>query len=116
MCRYKETIVGYVVMAASHLDKKNEKKFNIDLNQDIPVVQITYLAVHKDYERQGIGRMMVYWSIEYTKAVSQQIGCRAVLAHSERDVVGFYEKLGFKLTRDRHRDTVSMYFDVGCRE
>ena len=113
LCRYNRQIVGYLVIAAAHLDKTSQQKLNIDTYGNIPVLQITHLATHKDYERTGIGSMMVYWAIDYAISLSSKMGCRAVLANSKRDVVGFYRKLGFKRTLAPRSNEIAMHFDIG---
>ena len=40
------------------------------------------------------------------------VGCRAVLVKSEPDVVGFYEKLGFRKTSETDADLADMYLDI----
>lgn len=104
-------IVGYVVLAMDHL---NEEKHNLDIDEfgDIPALLISHLATDKRYVRRGVGSLMVGWAIKIAVFLSGIVGCRVVLVKSEPDVVGFYEKLGFKRTSKADDDLADMYLDI----
>ena len=108
-----DEIVGYVILAASHLGAEEQKSVGVDTHGTVPALLITYLATHKRHERRGIGRLMVSWSVSQAKAISRSIGCRAVTVNSEPDVSGFYEKLGFARMLKQQDEGVAMYFDIG---
>ena len=104
-------IVGYLVLAMEHL---NEKKSNLDIDEfrDIPALLISHLATDSRYVRRGVGSLMVRWAIKVAVFLSGIVGCRAVLVKSEPDVVGFYEKLGFRKTSETKSDLADMYLDI----
>ena len=104
-------IVGYVVLAMDHL---NEEKGNLDIDEfgDIPALLISHLATDSRYVRRGVGSLMVKWAIKVAVFLSGIVGCRVVLVKSEPDVVGFYEKLGFKKTSKTDADLTDMYLDI----
>ena len=107
-----DEIVGYVVLAASHLDAEDQRSVGVDTHGTVPALLITYLATHKRHERRGIGRLMVSWSVSQAKTISKSIGCRVVTVKSEPDVHGFYTKLGFARTTKQPDDGVTMYLDI----
>lgn len=109
---YKGRNVGYVVLAMAHLSKSEQKNLGIDTYGDVPALLISHLATHKEYERRGIGRNMVVWTIRYAKIISKQIGCRVVLVKSDPDVVRFYERLKFVHATLETDDQSTMYFDI----
>lgn len=60
---------------------------------------------------------MVAWATMYAHALSRLVGCRVVLVSSEPDVVGFYERFGFKKfntisTNTDVDSTIDMYLDI----
>lgn len=109
---YKGRVVGYMMLAASRLDKDKQKKLGIDSYGHIPALLISLLAVDKRYESQGIGSFMVQYAENLATTTAANIGCRVVLVNSEPDVVGFYKKLKF-VEIGKEGDHFDMYFDLG---
>ena len=56
--------------------------------------QIRYMAVAPEHERQGVGRSMIGFMEDY--AIST--GHHDVVLDAREPAVGFYEKLGYKVT------------------
>ena len=104
-------VVGYVVLAMDHPNEE-QGRLGIDTFGKIPALLISHLATDKRYVRRGVGRLMVGWASAYAKFMSGMAGCRVVLVKSEPDVVGFYEKLGFKKTSKARADLTDMYLDI----
>lgn len=73
---------------------------------------ISHLATDRRYERRGVGSLMVQCAIKHARFLSKIVGCRAVLVRSEPDVVGFYEKLGFKKNSRTGANPTDMYMDI----
>ena len=134
-----DDVVGYMVLATGSADMEKQADLGIDTHGPIPSLTIDYLATDERYERQGVGRLMVSYAIMFARTMALDVGCRVVLANSELDVVGFYEKMGFARfnTRPtspprgfwhwlcRHMDAgarknddgyLPMYFDIGLEE
>ena len=109
---YDRQIVGYVVLAMAHMPAREQKHLDIDTHGTVPALLISHLATHKQYERRGVGRGMILWVIRYARRLSKKMGCRAVLVSSDKDVVGFYEKIGFFHGTARADIPNSMYFDI----
>lgn len=57
--------------------------------------QIRYMAVAETHERQGIGRGLVTTLEAHAAACDRN----RVILHAREPAVGFYEKLGYKITR-----------------
>jgi glucosamine-phosphate N-acetyltransferase len=57
-----------------------------------PVGHIEDVAIHKDFQKQGLGRIL----IEHLKQRAINTGCRKLILDCNNDVAVFYEKCGFK--------------------
>jgi ribosomal protein S18 acetylase RimI-like enzyme len=78
-----------------------------------PALKIARLAVHYEYERQGIGTAMLVESISIAFTIAKYAGCRIVTVDAKIEAVGFYKKYGFKKANtDKEADTVTMYLDL----
>jgi N-acetylglutamate synthase-like GNAT family acetyltransferase len=55
--------------------------------------QISHLAVHEDWERQGIGRKLV----EAVEAEAHNLGYKRLGGMAHQSTTGFFEKLGFRV-------------------
>lgn len=135
---YNGESVGYMMLAMGHAMNDRQADLGIDTYGHIPALVIMRLATDKRHERQGVGRYMTSYAIDIAGQMALDVGCRAVLANSAPDAVGFYEKMGFaKFTvtpssssgesgreSPRHTDTragvedglVQMYLDLGLRK
>ena len=128
-------VVGYMMLALGHMGKERQADLGIDTYGPIPALVIARLATDERHERNGIGRHMVYYAVGLAGRMARDAGCRLVLADSDRDAVGFYEKMGsakFSETPPSGRGgaaapeprsgaggeggLVPMYFDIKPRE
>lgn len=132
----EDRVVGYIVLAMGSADKEQQPDLGIDAYGPIPALLIARLATDKRYKRKGVGRFMTSYAVRLAKNMASDVGCRVVLANSDPDAVGFYEKTGFVKFKIRaisdsagigdgsnkvHHtenggggaDYVPMYFDIG---
>ena len=91
----EDKVVGYMVLAMGNADAEKQADLGIDAYVPVPALVIAYLATDERCEGQGVGSAMVSYAIALANKLAPQVGCRVVLANSEPDVVGFYEKAGF---------------------
>lgn len=92
---YNDRIVGYMMLAMGHVGEEGQADLGIDAYGMIPALTIAHLATDERHEKQGVGSRMVHHAIDIAKKLAMDVGCRVVLANSELDAVGFYEKMGF---------------------
>lgn len=90
-----DDVVGYMVVATGSAGAERQADLGIDTYGPVPALVIAYLATDERYERQGVGSVMVSYAIALASRTAPDLGCRVVLANSEPDTVGFYEKMGF---------------------
>lgn len=96
----------------AHMKKDEHETLDIDTFGNIPALLIGHLATHRDYERKGVGRYMVSWVISKAVELSESVGCRLVMLNPEKDVIGFYKKLGFIHVPHENEDYDSMFVDI----
>lgn len=91
----EDKVVGYMVLAIGNADAEKQADLGIDAYGPVHALVIAYLATDERCEGLGVGSAMVSHAIALGNKLAPQVGCRVVLANSEPDVVGFYEKAGF---------------------
>lgn len=96
----EQRIAGYITLRSSSLI--------MDIGQDhktgYPALEISELAVDKDYERQGIGTDMVKFAINQAVEMNEKsVGIQYVVLCADPKAVGFYSNsnIGFMKIRDR---------------
>ena len=82
---YEKQIVGFVTIAMAHMKKAEHVDLQIDTFGNIPALLVGHIAVHEDYERQGVGRHMISWVISKGSELSATVGCRLVMLRKGRD-------------------------------
>lgn len=90
-----DQVVGYMMLAMGHVGKERQADLGIDTYGPIPALVIARLATDERHERSGAGRHMTSYAVNLADRMALEAGCRLVLADSDRDAVGFYEKMGF---------------------
>lgn len=85
-------IAGYVALRATSLVSTDENGVKI-VN---PSLEIAELAVDKDYERKGVGTMLVNLAIGVAAELSKRyLGIKYVILCADPKAVGFYTKNDF---------------------
>lgn len=96
----------------AHMKKDEYEDLHINTFGNIPALLIGHLATHKDHEHKGVGRYMVSWVISKAIEFSETVGCRLVMLNPDKDVIGFYDKLGFTYVPHDDEDYDSMFIDI----
>jgi GNAT superfamily N-acetyltransferase len=85
-------------------------------NLSIPVLLLARMAVHKDYQGQGLGKHLLRDAILRTFAISQNAGVRALTTHPVDDSARqFYLKFGFSENPHRPNELYLLLKDAGKR-
>jgi ribosomal protein S18 acetylase RimI-like enzyme len=95
---FEDKIVGYVSVSASsiridELSLVTDKKLP---NYPLPILRLTRLAVDKNYQKSGFGKMLLRFVFELTLKQKEQFGCFGLIVDAKRPSVSFYEQFGFK--------------------
>lgn len=98
--QHKE-IAGYITLRSSSLIMDSGEGYKLGL----PALEIAELAVHKNYERQGLGTDMVKFAInEAAELNKNKVGFQYVVLCADNEAVAFYSnaKLNFQPLRQLH--------------
>ncbi len=81
-----------------------------------PAVKIGRLAVAKAWQSRGVGRHLLADIAAEALFQGQRSGVRLLILEAKPDAIPFYEKCGFKLTREtkreRNRKNRTMFLDL----
>ena len=96
-------VIGYYTLSSlsielSQLPEKLVRKLP---KHPLPAALIGRLAVSRDAQGQGVGKMLLADAIKRTLAVSEQIAIYALVVDAIDDsAIGFYEQVGFTRLSD----------------
>lgn len=114
-----DKIIGFVTLSMA--DLKKEKLDTSDRlkygKENYPALQISQLAVCQELGDHDIGTFLCDFSLAVAYKLSESVGCRFLVLNSKKDVVGFYEKYGFKLlpNQETRRQPV-MFLNIFSKE
>jgi GNAT superfamily N-acetyltransferase len=81
-----------------------------------PAVKIGRLAVAKEWQSRGVGRHLLGDIVAEALFQGQRSGVRLLILEAKPEAIPFYEKCGFKLTREtkreRNRANRTMFLDL----
>ncbi len=123
---YEGELVAYYTVASGELRNQVFKKskgfskypeIRID---NIPSLIIGRLAVQKEWQKKGIGRILIQRITSYALHQQQHLGLRLLLVQAKRKAFDFYGKCGFDFVfetkretkRFRQKGTKTMFFDL----
>jgi GNAT superfamily N-acetyltransferase len=88
--------------------------------EELPAFTIGRLAVAKDWQKKGIGRVIVVKIVDDALACAKHAGIRLILVQAKHEAFDFYQKLGFEFVKEtrrekarlRDRGTRTMFLDI----
>lgn len=95
--RAGERIVGFYALASGVVRVENAPgRFRRNMPNPIPVAVLARLAVDKDWQRQGLGRVLFRDAASRVSQAADAIGIRGIVVHAiSEEAKSFYLKLGF---------------------
>ncbi len=75
---------------------------------DKDVVRLRQMAVQNNLQGKGIGATMV----TYAENVARDLGFKKMTMHARKPVVGFYEKLGYKVVGDEFTEVTIAHYTM----
>lgn len=84
------------------IDLAAELSIQTNLPNEIPAIEILYLAVNNNQQERGYGKSILGSIIAKALKMSNEIGCRYIFLWSIRNqgIIDFYKKYGFKEMRE----------------
>jgi GNAT superfamily N-acetyltransferase len=74
----------------------------------LPAVKIGRLAVAKEWQGRGVGRTLVARIAAEALVNGRRSGVRLLILEAKKESIPFYEKCGFVLTKETHRERNKM--------
>ena len=119
LIKHRTRVIGYVTLAMAHIRHDATEPIKAkQVNGNIPALLISHLAVHKDFQRQGVGTMLLDLVFRTAPKLESLAGRRYVMLNPRDDqgVRNFYTKYGFtyhaNLNDDKHCDAFLMDLKV----
>jgi len=86
--------------------------------ESLPSVKIGRLAVAKDWQNRGIGRLLLKYIVGLALNMGVFRAARLLTVQAKPGAIEFYKKFGFELTyetsRERRRTNRTMFYDLLC--
>lgn len=104
---HKNLIVGYVTLTMDEIPlAKTERPEGIGFSR-LPALKLAQMGVHKDYNRNGFGHMLVTFAVLTAQQIRDKVGCRYVTLDAKTDVVDFYRRQGFVLNEKDNEEKLA---------
>lgn len=110
-----EELVGQVMLTMTEVGDLDRNSFPYD--RGFPGIKIEYIAVSKEWQKQGIGSTLMDYTVKYIRKYSDVLPIRFVLLEAVEDKVRWYASLGFDMLASNLRwntydkTTVPMFID-----
>lgn len=113
-------IWGYITLMNSEIvlneDQRPQETTATLRYEAFPAVKIARLAIDKNLQGKGYGKMILGWCVNHIKlTVMANVGCRFLVVDAKRNSVPFYQKSGFTLLNTESNFTDEhplMFFDL----
>ena len=111
-------LVGYVSLLSDSIRVKENKELLVFFDNKgihyscLPALKIGRLAVDALYQKKGIGTHLILFSISTGSKLSDNVGCRFITTDAKPEAIDFYNKLGFRVLKERKGKLIPMYFDL----
>lgn len=92
-----DVLVGFVSLCSDCLQLDVQERMSLSLSRfSIPAIKIARLGVHKDFQGQGYGKILINFSVHTADLVnSDYSGTRFLTVDCYEHRVSFYTKYGF---------------------
>jgi GNAT superfamily N-acetyltransferase len=108
-------VVGYCSLCGSMISRMNTPRqiAGHGAPNDIPVVLLGRLAVHKHYQGVGLGADLLRYAFQMAMLSAERIGIRAMLVHAKDDhAAHFYGKYKFRAAKNMDRAMLCSIKDI----
>ena len=113
--RLDDKTIGFITLAMAHIRPTATVEIKEkEINGNIPALLISHLSVHKDFQRRGIGTMLLNYVFAIVPQIESLVGCRYILLNplDDQGVRDFYLSNKFRyysnFKNDRESDAFLM--------
>lgn len=78
------------------------------VEEDKTTVRLRQMAVINDLQGKGIGRALM----NFAENIARDRGFKKISMHARKNVVGFYEKMGYKITGNEFVEITILHFTM----
>lgn len=91
-------VIGYITYGIDSLDigADDAKAIGLQADDEVPVLQIFYLAIANGYRNRGIGSLLMDNVFEAVDYLQEKLACRLLVVTAYRAARSYYEKYRFK--------------------
>ncbi len=91
-------IIGYVSVSSNsiRIDELSSTDTKHLPRYPLPILRLTRLAIHNEYQNKGIGTVLLKFVLKLTLEQKEKFGCFGLLVDAKEDSVSFYEQFGLK--------------------
>ncbi len=95
----QDQVVGFFSLCADAIKLGDDEKVQCDINkplQEFPSIKIARLAVDKNFENKGLGRIIIQLAIGLIRQrIGNILAARFITVDSYKEKIKFYEHFGF---------------------
>jgi GNAT superfamily N-acetyltransferase len=96
--------VGFMTLAMDAITlQTSEKPRSIIRLVRFPAVKVAQLAIHKNWERRGLGQKLVALAAGIALDLRSRVGCRYLTVDAKPDVVSWYRAQEFKVNKEERK-------------
>lgn len=77
-------------------------------SENSKIVRLRQMAVLNNLQGKGIGRALM----AFAENISRDLGYSRIMMHARKDVVGFYERFGYKVTSGEFEEITIPHFTM----
>jgi GNAT superfamily N-acetyltransferase len=91
------TVFGYSTLAMASVPRDAfPKKYVRGLPAyALPLILLARLAVDRRFAGRGLGHALISEALRISLRVADEVGCRCIITHADRDRVNWYARYGF---------------------
>ncbi|MGZ6502008.1 MAG: GNAT family N-acetyltransferase, partial [Tumebacillaceae bacterium] len=98
---YENELIGYYTMSCSKVIVEHKEAQDIYGQGDkvsVPALEIPFLAVDRNWQKKGIGTLILDQIINEAMRLADKAGCRYIILHAVREewLIRWYERNGFE--------------------
>lgn len=106
-----QRIMGYISLRSNSIISKNNEGNIVGK----PALEISVLAVDKDYERRGVGTLLMSKAIEIASVLHREYaGIKYLVLTADAKAVGFYKKMDFHPIETQWEQIPAESFSSDC--